>query len=119
LFQALASQVDTVASFTVHDAATRDFIRRFLGADQYRKPPETAQSTLLGFNDSTAVSSHHVLAAAQILFRYSLLDTCADVFDLARRKPQTLSSTSPQSVASVEKLQKVWFDKPQSITTLY
>jgi hypothetical protein len=85
--QALVAQVDAVALLTVHDPATRDFIRRFLGADEHSMSPEIAQSALLGLNDSTLVSNQHVLLASQIFFRYALLDTCADVFDLAIQGP--------------------------------
>jgi hypothetical protein len=98
-----------VASYTVHDASTREFIRRFLAADEHLTSTANAQSALLAFNDSASVSSHHVLAAAHVLFRYLLLDTCADVFDVAQQRPGAVSSDLTQSLTGLDKLPKVHF----------
>ena len=92
---------------TIHDHTMRDFVRWFLGADDHTLSPEDAQSALVQMTESVSVSNVHVLFAAQVFFRYMLLDVCADAYNLPRTEANRIILRSPQAPSGgVEKMHK-------------
>jgi hypothetical protein len=99
--------VDNAAVMTIHDPFTRDFVRDFLAADNPELSPEDALSALNLMNQSTSVSNMHVLFAAQIFFRYLLLDVCADAYGLPPAEFNRIMPSARRPSWGVEKMHKV------------
>jgi hypothetical protein len=105
----LAAQVDSLATIPIHDPGTRNFVHKFLGSEQHGPSIEEARASLALMHKSPTPSNAHLIAAAQILFRYRLLDAFADVLDVPPHKSLQRVPRTPRPVGTVERLDRVRF----------
>jgi hypothetical protein len=75
-----ASQADHSANLDVHDPATRRFICQLLGDTGFEWDHKDSNQTVRHLNSTTPRPTAHLLHAAQVVFRFRLLDIYARVF---------------------------------------
>jgi hypothetical protein len=102
----MAEQVDTLATSTIQEEDTREFIQTYLGCGIDTRSLEDARSLVLHI-DKSPPHRRHVNRAANILFRYKLLDVLATVLEIPPQDDLEVVPPMPPPLHTVDRLNKV------------
>jgi hypothetical protein len=102
----MAEQVDTLAAITIEDQETREFLQTFLGCGINTRSLEDARSSVVHV-DKSPPNPRHVHRAANILFRYKLLDVIATVLEIPPQDNLEVVQPMPPPLHTVDRLNKV------------
>jgi hypothetical protein len=104
--QVMAEQVDSLASIMTEDEDTHDFLQRYLCVGKDRRSFADVRSIVLHIGKS-APNPRHLHPAANVLFRYKLLDIMASVLGLPAHKDLETVPPMPPPLQRVDRLVKV------------
>jgi hypothetical protein len=93
----------------VNDTSMRDFLHRFLGSEQSGITIEEAHSALVRVDGFPQPANQQLIVAAQVLFRYRLLDVFSDVLDCPHHPEFREVPRTPRPPGSVVRLDRVGF----------
>jgi hypothetical protein len=102
----MAEQVDSLAAIRIEDEETRQFLRTYLGGGVNTRSLEDARSLVLRIKKSPP-NPRHVHPAANILFRYKLLDVIATVLEIPPHDDLQVVQPMPPPLYTVDRLNKV------------
>jgi hypothetical protein len=91
----------------VYDAPAREFLQKFLGTNEYCQDPHEARHGLVQLQQSRNSCNAHILLAAQVIFRYRLLDIYADALGIPCYEDLAVVPRMKKPSVSVGRLDKV------------
>jgi hypothetical protein len=91
----------------VYDAHAREFLHKFLGTNEYCQDPHEARQGLVQLHQSRNSPTAHILVAAQVIFRYRLLDIYADALGIPCYEDLAVVPRMEKPSVSVGRLDKV------------
>lgn len=104
--QVMADQVDSLAEITIEDEETCQFLLTYLDGGIKTRSLEDARSSVVRLAKS-APNPRHIHPAANILFRYKLLDAFAGVLEIPKHDNLQVVPPMPPPLLSVDRLSKV------------
>ena len=96
-----------MVNLTVHDANAREFLHKFLGTTEYCQDSVEACQGLVELRQSRNSPNAHILQAAQVIFRYRLLDIYADALGIPSYHDLAVVPRMARPSVSVGRLDKV------------
>jgi hypothetical protein len=99
--------VDHLANLSVHDANAREFLHKFLGTEEYCQDSVEARQGLVELRQSRNSPNAHILQAAQVIFRYRLLDIYADALGIPTYEDFAVVPRMAKPPVTVGRLDKV------------